>query len=52
MPCESPPTIRSAVADPPIAWHHRRVPALSLRLVARRHVDLLRISSALCRPVA
>lgn len=33
-------------------WHARPVPALRLRLVARRHVDLQRLSSALCRPVA
>jgi hypothetical protein len=31
------------------AWHARDVPALRLRLVARRHVDLGRLASALCR---
>jgi hypothetical protein len=37
-------------AKPPSAWHHPAMPhALDAVLVARRHVDLGRLQSAMCR---
>ncbi|WP_425432511.1 putative leader peptide [Geodermatophilus pulveris] len=31
-------------------WDHGRVTVRALLLVARRHIDLARVSSAVCRP--
>ncbi|MGH3982686.1 MAG: putative leader peptide [Pseudonocardiaceae bacterium] len=31
-------------------WHAPHVTAIGIRLVARRHVDFRRVSSAICRP--
>jgi hypothetical protein len=49
--CESAPTMRMALAHRRDGWHPCLVtaPLPALLLVARRHVDLRRVSSALCR---
>lgn len=52
--------MRASMAHVPDKWHSVSVPtsmpapaaglaALSLRLIGRRHVDLHRVSSAICR---
>lgn len=59
-PCESAPSMRAPMAHRPDKWHPVQMPvpmpdpatgitALALRLVGRRHVDLHRVSSAICR---
>ncbi|MEU4252301.1 putative leader peptide [Amycolatopsis sp. NPDC026612] len=45
------PTIRSPLDHIVDAWHADAVTHAGVLLVARRHVDLLRVASALCVPV-
>ncbi|WP_442874370.1 putative leader peptide [Amycolatopsis sp. NBC_00438] len=45
------PTIRTGLDHIVDAWHAERVTSAGVLLVARRHVDLLRVASALCVPV-
>ncbi|MEV4054788.1 putative leader peptide [Amycolatopsis sp. NPDC049688] len=45
------PTIRAALDHIVDAWHADAVTHAGVLLVARRHVDLLRVASALCVPV-
>ncbi|WP_425388678.1 putative leader peptide [Amycolatopsis jejuensis] len=47
---EPSPTIRTRLADLLPAWQSGPVSPAGVLLVARRHVDLLRVASALCRP--
>ncbi|WP_370318228.1 putative leader peptide [Amycolatopsis sp. CFH S0740] len=48
---EPSPTIRTPLDDVRPAWQSEPVSPAGVLLVARRHVDLLRVASALCRPV-
>ncbi|WP_376772265.1 putative leader peptide [Amycolatopsis echigonensis] len=48
---EPSPTIRTRLDDVRPAWQSESVSPAGVLLVARRHVDLLRVASALCRPV-
>jgi hypothetical protein len=44
------PTMRMPVDHPVDAWHAEVMSAVTeLLLVARRHVDLVRVTSAMCR---
>ncbi|WP_425572300.1 putative leader peptide [Pseudonocardia eucalypti] len=53
MPVTTLPTSRSSLANRLVRWHHDMVScALNMRLVARRHVDFQRVSSAMCRSAA
>ncbi|WP_396135229.1 putative leader peptide [Amycolatopsis sp. A133] len=45
------PTIRAGLDHIVDAWHADAVTHAGVLLVARRHVDLLRVASALCVPV-
>ncbi|WP_431605624.1 putative leader peptide [Amycolatopsis melonis] len=45
------PTIRAGLDHILDAWHADVVTHAGVLLVARRHVDLLRVASALCAPV-
>ncbi|GAA5151350.1 putative leader peptide [Amycolatopsis dongchuanensis] len=44
------PTMRTALDHSLGAWHAEDVTYAGVLLVARRHVDLRRVASALCRP--
>ncbi|WP_409463550.1 putative leader peptide [Amycolatopsis sp. GA6-003] len=48
---EPSPTIRTPLDEVRPAWQSEPVSPAGVLLVARRHVDLLRVASALCRPV-
>ncbi|WP_084470075.1 putative leader peptide [Amycolatopsis benzoatilytica] len=50
-PCAPSPTIRTRLVDLLHAWQSEPVSPAGVLLVARRHVDLLRVASALCRAV-
>ncbi|WP_353074133.1 putative leader peptide [Amycolatopsis carbonis] len=49
-PRPGPPTIRTRLNHVLNAWLSGPVSPAGVLLVARRHVDLLRVASALCRP--
>ncbi|WP_431875631.1 putative leader peptide [Amycolatopsis sacchari] len=42
--------MRTPLDHPLGAWHAEDVTSAGVLLVARRHVDLRRVASALCRP--
>ncbi|MEV8615791.1 putative leader peptide [Amycolatopsis sp. NPDC051373] len=50
-PGQGPPTIRTRLNHVLKEWLSGPVSPAGVLLVARRHVDLLRVASALCRPV-
>ncbi|MFD9964105.1 putative leader peptide [Amycolatopsis sp. NPDC058986] len=47
---EGAPTIRARLDHIVGTWHPEPVTPAGVPLVARRHVDLLRVASALCGP--
>ncbi|TVT05854.1 hypothetical protein FNH07_22535 [Amycolatopsis bartoniae] len=49
-PRDDPPSIRTLLDHTLGTWHAENVTSAGVLLVARRHVDLRRVASALCRP--